>query len=474
MTDMMGSLWLLLFVAACLVAVSDWRKAVFLGILIDVLRDPARKLVAEKPITITLSGAALWLLIVGVATLLTRGGMRRMLQTYPRLRSAFLLLIFAMIPAAIISVFTQPQGVALAAIGMATYIIPVLGVGAGYVFARNRNSVLAFLRFYVVVNSVALIGVVLQYLGSDVPALGGIDFKWIRYRDGYTVDLMCGWYRSPDIMGLHAAHVIMFSLLLAAEGRRGIRGGWLCFALWAAFCVIVSGRRKMIGVPLVFVASLLTLAWFFGVNRIGKFATIVFVALAMGGGLGIFVLATDQADDYTEYASSLFTEGAGRTNEIVVGSTISTLMNVGILGSGLGSATQGRYYVSQGVGATRGWQEDGVSRLFAEFGVIGVLLLSIAILQVVRSANKSLRMVAPSNELKILQLGLFSIVIGNIASFCISHQQYSGDPVNALIVTLMVGMAFAVPSLQAAPLPAVSQGPLASVPVGRNLIRSTP
>jgi hypothetical protein len=470
MTGSIGALWLLLFGAACLVAVSDWRKAVFLGILIDVLRDPARKLVEGKPIQVTLSGAALWLLIVLVASIACRGTVVRMLQTYPRLRSAFYLVIAAMIPAAAISVLLQPQGVILAAIGGATYMIPMLGVGAGYAFARNRKTVLSFLRLYTIVNSIALIGVVLQYLGSDFPALGGIDFKWIRYRTGYTVDLMCGWYRSPDIMGLHAAHVIMFSLLLAAEGRRGIRGGWLVFALWATFCVIVSGRRKMIGVPLVFVASLLTLAWFYGVNRIGKFATIIGVSVAMGGGLGVFVLATDQADDYTEYASSLFTEGAGRSSEIVVGSTISTVMSVGILGSGLGSATQGRYYVSEGVGATRGWQEDGVSRLFAEFGVIGVLLLVVAIFQVLRSAGKSLRMVPPSSDLKILQLGLVSIVVGNIASFCISHQQYSGDPVNALIVTLMVGMAFAVPSLQPVPVSAVSR--VAAVPVGRGLMKS--
>jgi hypothetical protein len=226
----------------------------------------------------------------------------------------------------------------------------------------------------------------------------------------------------------------------------------------------------MIGVPLVFVASLLTLAWFYGVNRIGKFATIIAVSVAMGGGLGVFVLATDQADDYTEYASSLFTEGAGRGSDIIVGSTISTLMSVGILGGGLGSATQGRYYVSEGVGSTRGWQEDGVSRLFAEFGVIGVLLLLVAILHVLRSAGKSLRMVPPSSDLKILQLGLVSIVVGNIASFCISHQQYSGDPVNALIVTVMVGMAFAVPSLQPVPVSAVSR--VAAVPVGRGLMKS--
>ena len=113
MTDTMGTLWMLVFVAACLVAVSDWRKAVFLGILVDVVRDPVRKLIVGKPIWVTLSGAALWLLIVVVATVMARGALKRMLQTYPRLRTAFLLLIFAMIPAAVISIVTQPQGLPL-------------------------------------------------------------------------------------------------------------------------------------------------------------------------------------------------------------------------------------------------------------------------------------------------------------------------------------------------------------------------
>ena len=46
-----------------------------------------------------------------------------------------------------------------------------------------------------------------------------------------------------------------------------------------------------------------------------------------------------------------------------------------------------------------------------------------------------------------MQVGLVSIVAGNAASFVISHQQFSGDPVSALVVTLMVGAIFKMPGL---------------------------
>ena len=443
-----SSIWIFLIGFACLTAVANWRKAIYVGILVDVLRDPVRKLIPGKPIYVTLSGAVVWLLIVLVAAVVSRRDIRQMLRTYPQLRSAMRYLLIAMIPAAIVSVLLQPNGILLAVIGGATYLIPVLGIGAGFAMSKRKDAILKVLEFYVIVNSIMLIGVILQYVGSNFPALGGIDFKWIRYRDGYIVDLMCGWYRSPDIMGLHAAHVIMFGLLLAAEKRSGSQPLWLTLALWAAFCVLVSGRRKMIGVPLVFIGCFMTLAWLYGVHRIGRFATVLATSAAIGAGLSFLILGTDQSNDYTDYASSLFTEGAGRTSEIVVGSTLSTVNSLGIFGSGLGSATQGRNYVSQGTGSTRGWQEDGISRLIAEFGLIGVMFVVAAFVLVIRSVLASLRMIAANSRVKVLQLGLFSIVAGNLASFMISHQQYSGDPVNALFVTLILGMAFAVPNLQ--------------------------
>ena len=46
-----------------------------------------------------------------------------------------------------------------------------------------------------------------------------------------------------------------------------------------------------------------------------------------------------------------------------------------------------------------------------------------------------------------LQAGLMSVVLGNLASFIISHQAYSGDPTSVCLVLFCLGIAFALPEV---------------------------
>ena len=55
MFELTASIWILFIAFACLAAVANWRKAIYVGILVDVLRDPARKLIADRPIYVTLN-----------------------------------------------------------------------------------------------------------------------------------------------------------------------------------------------------------------------------------------------------------------------------------------------------------------------------------------------------------------------------------------------------------------------------------
>src|SRR5690606_20859328 len=135
------------------------------------------------------------------------------------LKSMLACLMMAIIPAALLSLILYPGGYLLAAIGGLSYMAPLAGLAFGYLLPRSERDIYRLMQFYTIINSVMLIGVPLEYMDFDLPALGGINMDWIRYRDGYIVDLMTGFYRSPDIMGLHAAHVIMFSLSLAIRTK---------------------------------------------------------------------------------------------------------------------------------------------------------------------------------------------------------------------------------------------------------------
>ncbi len=440
-------IWYFIVFVGCLVALFNWRKAIYIGIVIDVLRDPVRKLLPEQPVVITLSGVLVWGLIVFVVLFSRRDALRMLYRKYPMLRTAMVLLLFALLPAAGISAISYTRGWLVAAIGAASYLLPCLGILTGFAMLRKERDAARFMLWYAVVNSIMLISVPMEYFKFPVPALGGIEHEWMRYRSGYTVDLMCGWYRSPDIMGLHAAHVIMFSLLLAVRKGKG-QGKvlWLLPVLWAAFCVLLSGRRKMIGIPLVFVAVYMVLGMIYRISKVGRLTGLAAVVTVLGSALIVFAWSPDQSVEYVDFASSVFTEGLARSNDGILESTIGTLKQTGIIGGGLGMATQGRYYAGlQSERHLRGWQEDGVSRLFLEFGVFGVILLICCLMLLHGALKRSMRGIPPRGNEILMQLGLVGVIAGDAASYAVSHQQFSGDPVSALFVTLMIGMVLKMP-----------------------------
>ena len=440
--------WYVFIAFCCLFALADWRRAVYLGIAVDVLRDPVRKLIPDQPVFITLSGATMWLVIVAMASLSQKRTIKQLFRLYPKLRTAVQLGLVALIPAAILSTINFHRGWLMATIGAASYVVPAIGIVAGFAFLRHVKDVRRMMIFYICVNSLMLISVPIEYAEIDIPALGGINYNWIRYHEDRTVELICGWYRSPDVMGLHAAQCVMFSLLLIilSKGEKGAI--WAPLALWAAFSVFLSGRRKMIGIPLVFVGTFLALGLLLKLTKLNRLTGTLAVTASLGLAVVVIIWSPDQAQDHSDFAATLVTQGVFRGQEIIFGSLQGTLTQAGVLGAGLGTATQGRYYAGvQSSRALRGWQEDGVSRLLLEFGVPGVIFLIIAISLLVRSLKKAVACIPRTSSIALLQVGLVCIVAGNAASFAISHQQFSGDPVNGVMVTLFIGMIFKVPTL---------------------------
>ena len=70
------------------------------------------------------------------------------------------------------------------------------------------------------------------------------------------------------------------------------------------------------------------------------------------------------------------------------------------------------------------WQEDGISRLFRELGLIGVILIAFAARSLLQTARTAVQLVPADDSIGTLQMGLLAIVAANAASFVASHQQY--------------------------------------------------
>jgi hypothetical protein len=326
-------------------------------------------------------------------------------------------------------------------------VAPLFGIAVGFALGRSEKDVYSFLRFYTLLNSVVLISVLVEYFGSDMPGLGGIQMDWVRYRQGYIVQMISGFYRSPDIMGLHAAHVVLFAAMLALRAKGVSRFGYVGLMFWAMVGLLLCGRRKMVGMPIVFLVMYVLISRWRGVSQFGgRVATLACIAI-MAGAIFVAVQDEGQGEEYTDYALTMFTESHQRARDNVLGGVVGTLQQVGVLGGGLGTATQGKYYVgAKGITrATRGWQEDGVSRLFMELGVPGVLLMGVAVWQMLLALRHAVEMVPGSHRAQVMQIGLLSVIAADGVSYVFSHQQYSGDPVSALIVTLMMGSVLAMP-----------------------------
>jgi hypothetical protein len=175
----------------------------------------------------------------------------------------------------------------------------------------------------------------------------------------------------------------------------------------------------------------------------------------VAGGTLVVMDTAEVGDEYSEYASTLVSQGAFRANQLVSDSVRWTIIQNGVLGAGLGSATQGKYYVSNEL--IKAWQEDGVSRLFMELGIPGVVLILFALYFLARALWQAVCWVPNNNPIQPLQLGLLSVGAANAASFAISHQQYSGDPVALLFATVLVGIVLGAPRVYAMQLARLQQ-----------------
>ncbi|HEY3964460.1 MAG TPA: hypothetical protein VGM05_07860 [Planctomycetaceae bacterium] len=439
---MIEPIYYAILAAAFALAVVDWRLGLYLCLAFDVVRDPVRKLAEGHLVYITVSAATLWIAVfVGMLHALGQQVFSPV-RMLPSFRNAINLLLLGLIPAAMVSVLSYSGGWKIAAVGFASYTLPIMGTIVGFHLPRRSDELWRLLRFYCLVNAIMLAGTIFEFLKYDWPVLGGINMVWVRQQTGHLVELISGFYRSPDVMGLHAANLTMFSTVLSMHPRTKYRWFWFAVIIWGTVCLFLSGRRKMIGMLLVFAAVYLGLR----MKRTGFASVVPFFVIASSVGGAVFLVLREgkSTEEYATYAQTAFTEGSERFQENVIGGVVDSLQQSGMLGLGLGTATQGRYYVEALQGA-KTWQEDGISRIFAELGLIGALCAGLAVANLLRAAYLAWRMVPVLSHVHEIQIGLVAIIAASAASFIISHQAFSGDPCALLLVSLLFGVLLSGP-----------------------------
>lgn len=194
-----------IILVALALALHNWRLGLLLLVVIGGLQDPVRKLTPGAPAGFVLSGFPVWaaacLALVGAM----RHPFREIRDDHRVLWGAIKLFAFCLAPGAVLVLQYGEGAWKLSLVGLFGYLMPISAFVMGYHYTRTEKDLTRLIRVYCAVTSLLLLGTLFEHLGlfSGWPALGteAMKMRWIRYRENYVVNLIAGFYRSPDIMG---------------------------------------------------------------------------------------------------------------------------------------------------------------------------------------------------------------------------------------------------------------------------------
>jgi hypothetical protein len=451
---------------AMVVSLTDWRRGWLLAVVCGLLQDPARKMTPGTPVALTLSVVAIYIAVLFSAQYQLQAGWRDFTRRLSGIWAAAIVMLFFICLAAMNGLFTYGlEFWKVPALSLFIYLTPLPAILLGYVYVQREEQIAYFFKFYSAVTAIGLIGTPLEYLGVKASAIGlvGMPESYIRHLPGIQIKVLSGFYRAPDIMGWHAATLASIGIAMAMRAQVFQRAmPWLLLAGWGFFNTLISGRRKAVYMIVVFAAVV-----FWRYFRRLTFAQVTSMVLAV---MTIFVIMRYTA---SSERGAVYTKGTQTSSEEIFerleGGFIGTIETFGIMGAGLGTATQGVRHLL-GHDENIGWQEGGLGKLAIEVGLPGVL----AVAFVGWTLSRTLLRVTAAPDLpgstQLMRVTLFALVVSNVANFMVSAQAYS-DAVLTLMSAFFLGCLFATAVLderyaaeQAAKAPAPAEDALAVRP----------
>jgi hypothetical protein len=296
----------------------------------------------------------------------------------------------------------------------------------------------------VLLTAIMLIGVPLErfeYHFSD-PWLGTIGLKKAVYRwyatstsyYGEHIRMISGFYRSPEIMGWHAMTMVLFSMCLMLR-----RSNWILLwgltATWGMYGVLLSGRRKMFLMILVFIGAFIFnfRSW----RRTTWWLPAMACLVAVSGGLFYLV-----DENYLAAAESgLHNAGATAVEKGLTG-PLWLAWNVGPFGFGVGTKAQGSQHLSF-VPETPQF-EGGFERVLVEIGIVGTLAAVLMLAAALRATASCLRQARSHPDTEVVGVALFSLISANLAAFVITFQIF-GDPFVIILIGFLGGIMLSLP-----------------------------
>lgn len=406
---------------AVLVALVDWRRGWLLAAVVGVLQDPIRKITPGTPPAMTYSIIAVYCAILFGSQAMFQAQLRDLARRFGAINRALLLVIVCLLLAAVTGLVTF--GISywkVPALSLFIYVAPLPAIIIGYSWMKDEAALLTFFRFYSAVTSIALLGSAMEYFGVDHPTLGLVAQPglYIRHLIGVQIPMISGFYRAPDIMGWHAATLGSIGMAMAVRGGLRLRSWpWITVTAWAFVNCLISGRRKATYMLAVFAA---VFVW----RYFRRLTTTQLVAIGLTGA----VLAGIVYQAASNERSDVYTKGSVTTREEVwgrlEGGLADTLEEFGIMGAGLGSATQGVRHIT-GNDLNLGWQEGGLGKLAIELGLPGLLASAFFAWVLFRTLFWLSGIPDRPGTSQLIRATLLAMLVSNVVNFMVSAQAYS-------------------------------------------------
>jgi hypothetical protein len=436
---------IILIATAVLVSAEyGWRGALLYTVAVGFLQDPIRKVAEGSTYYGGLAFACFLITFIALKSVNRYWYATYLFWTNQKLIT-LLPIFYYLIGFQALNSFARIGDIRLSIIGMLFYTLPLLALWVGFHLGKNQVLLREFLRVYVILCSLCAISVLLDAQGVQNPLFNevgkGLGITGIG--EGNS-----GLWRTSEIAGWHLAAGACFAFILGMTSKNTFnQNTWFFLTIGLTFLTTTTGRRKALGIVIVFIALFLLYYSFSSQkSKIFRIVSSIFLVIILSFssyGLIFDESSQENLDKYEERTSTLtLDESQNRFNSgiqrLIRGIEIAGPFGFGV-GAGTNTGNTGISTSSLGQQSLGYVTEGGGGRIVAELGYLGAIFFLYVIFQLglLYYRNFKLGLIeVPPDQFNIL-VGLLLFVVANAVSFFQAAQLYSD-----LFVLIVIGISF--------------------------------
>ena len=439
--------------ASCVFSLVSRRHALIPLLLIGFIQDPFRKLVDGEPIFFIVTVATVFAVLM--LKTISNVGLSRIWEPFLNWVGYVhkpLTLFVTLLLIQFLHSILRWGNVFVGLIGMVSYTAPLLAIIVGYYAVNNLTDIRNFMKVYISFGLLVAATVTLSFLGFELTAFQEVGVGLKIYDQGTVLRSFSGIMRTGEIAAWHLATTICFMSIIYMTSTQ--KPPLLLVAVVILFLVLAiafTGRRKML--MLISLFGVFYAFGFFYYRRALSVTTLLMssgVVLVLWGGFE-FVFPSEYTPDLQNYlarSSSVYSGASSRFFELGLSPVHWAFERVGLLGGGLGIASQGAHFF-QNTNVAGGSGEGGLGKVMVELGLPGLVIIFWLMMAFTRYIFRCISLSSQSfvqPQLMPLVLGFSVFLLVNIMTFSVASQVY-GDIFVLLMLGLVSGFLFAVPKL---------------------------